>query len=90
MSNVNVNLQTINIYHVLLNVELSIFISRSVMMALTSPCGILSDEEECGAVFESTAADVVGLMRSQRFLSPLPEISVINPAADSLTPNKEV
>lgn len=60
------------------------------MMALTSPCGILSDEEECGAVFESTAADVVGLMRSQRFLSPLPEISVINPAADSLTPNKEL
>lgn len=59
-------------------------------MALASPCGILSDEEECGAVFESTAADVVGLMRSQRFLSPLPEISVITPAADSLTPTKEL
>nr|AAH95661.1 Zgc:112061 protein [Danio rerio] len=59
-------------------------------MALASPCGILSDEEECGAVFESTAADVVGLMRSQRFVSPLPEISVITPAADSLTPTKEL
>ncbi|XP_051960808.1 kinesin-like protein KIF20A [Xyrauchen texanus] len=58
-------------------------------LALASPCGVLSDEEECGAVFESTAADIGGLMRSQRFLSPLPEISVITPAADSITPIKE-
>uniref|UniRef100_A0A671KPL0 Kinesin-like protein n=1 Tax=Sinocyclocheilus anshuiensis TaxID=1608454 RepID=A0A671KPL0_9TELE len=43
-----------------------------VVMALASPCGILSDEEECGAVFESTAADIGALMmRSQRFVSPL-------------------
>lgn len=55
-------------------------------MALASPCGILSDEDECGAVFESTAADIGALMRSQRFVSPLPEISVITPAADSGTP----
>ncbi|XP_050948484.1 kinesin-like protein KIF20A [Labeo rohita] len=58
-------------------------------MALASPCGILSDEEECGAVFESTAADIGALMRSQRFVSPLPEISVITPAADSRTPTQE-
>ncbi len=59
-------------------------------MALASPCGILSDEEECGAVFESTAADIGALMRSQRFVSPLPEISVITPAADPQTPTQEV
>lgn len=59
--------------------------SSSVVMALTlaSPCGILSDEDECGAVFESTAADIGGLVKSQRFVSHLPEISVIAPAADS-------
>ncbi len=55
-------------------------------MALASPCGILSDDEECGAVFESTAAD----LRSQRFVSPLPEISVITCAADPQTPTHEV
>ncbi|XP_067280652.1 kinesin-like protein KIF20A [Pseudorasbora parva] len=59
-------------------------------MALASPCGVLSDEDECGAVFESTAADIGALMRSQRFVSPLPEISVITPAADSQTPTKEI
>ncbi|XP_016315803.1 kinesin-like protein KIF20A [Sinocyclocheilus anshuiensis] len=59
-------------------------------MALASPCGILSDEEECGAVFESTAADIGALMmRSQRFVSPLPEISVISPAAEPQTPTQE-
>ncbi|KAF4098144.1 hypothetical protein G5714_020174 [Onychostoma macrolepis] len=63
--------------------------SRRVVMALASPCGILSDEEECGAVFESTAADIGALMRSQRFVSPLPEISVITPAADPQTPTQE-
>lgn len=59
-------------------------------MALASPCGVLSDEDECGAVFESTAADIGALLRSRRFVSPLPEISVITPAADSQTPTKEV
>lgn len=59
-------------------------------MALASPCGVLSDEDECGAVFESTAADIGALLRCQRFVSPLPEISVITPAADSQTPTKEV
>ncbi|XP_051956065.1 kinesin-like protein KIF20A isoform X2 [Xyrauchen texanus] len=62
---------------------------RSGVMALASPRGVLSDEEGCGAVFESTAADIGGLMISQRFVSPLPEISVITPAADSITPIKE-
>ncbi|XP_057216807.1 kinesin-like protein KIF20A isoform X2 [Triplophysa rosa] len=57
-------------------------------LTLASPCGILSDDDECGAVFESTAADIGGLMRSQRFVSHLPEISVITAAADSLTPAK--
>ncbi|XP_073727245.1 kinesin-like protein KIF20A [Misgurnus anguillicaudatus] len=52
-------------------------------LTLASPCGILSDEDECGAVFESTAADIGGLVKSQRFVSHLPEISVIAPAADS-------
>lgn len=59
-------------------------------MALASPCGILSDEDECGAVFESTAADVGALLRSQRFVSPLQEISVITPAADLRSPVQEV
>ncbi|XP_043077329.1 kinesin-like protein KIF20A [Puntigrus tetrazona] len=59
-------------------------------MALASPCGVLSDEEECGAVFESTAADIGALMRSKRFVSPsLPEISVISPGADPQTPTRE-
>ncbi|XP_077052466.1 kinesin-like protein KIF20A [Siphateles boraxobius] len=58
-------------------------------MALASPYGVLSDEEECGAVFESTAADIGALMRCPGFVSPLPEISVITPAADSQTPIKE-
>ncbi|XP_048023030.1 kinesin-like protein KIF20A isoform X1 [Megalobrama amblycephala] len=58
-------------------------------MALASPCGVLSDEDECGAVFESTAADIGALLRSRRFVSTLPEISVITPAADSQTPTKE-
>ncbi|XP_051537223.1 kinesin-like protein KIF20A isoform X2 [Myxocyprinus asiaticus] len=62
---------------------------KSGVMALASACGVLSDEEVCGAVFESTAADIGGLMRSQRFVSPLPEISVLTPAADSITPFKE-
>ncbi|XP_056587893.1 kinesin-like protein KIF20A isoform X2 [Triplophysa dalaica] len=57
-------------------------------LTLASPCGILSDDDECGAVFESTAADIGGLMRSQRFVSHLPEISVITPAADTQTPAK--
>ncbi|KAA0720397.1 Kinesin-like protein KIF20A [Triplophysa tibetana] len=57
-------------------------------LTLASPCGILSDDDECGAIFESTAADIGGLMRSQRFVSHLPEISVITPAADSQTPAK--
>jgi len=59
-------------------------------MALASPYGVLSDEEECGAVFESTAADIGALMRGPRFASPLPEISVITPAVDSQTPTKQV
>ncbi|XP_073680893.1 kinesin-like protein KIF20A [Garra rufa] len=59
-------------------------------MALASPCGILSDEDECRAVFESTAADIGAFMKSQRFVSPLPDISVITPAADPQTPTQEL
>ncbi|XP_016347636.1 kinesin-like protein KIF20A [Sinocyclocheilus anshuiensis] len=59
-------------------------------MALASPCGLLSDEDECGAVFESTAADIGAVVRSQRFVSVLPEISVISPAADPRTPTQEI
>ncbi|XP_072517517.1 kinesin-like protein KIF20A [Salminus brasiliensis] len=56
---------------------------------LRSPGGVLSDDEECGAVFESTAADMGGLLRSQRFGAPIQEISVIAPATDPPTPAKE-
>uniref|UniRef100_W5KMB2 Kinesin-like protein n=1 Tax=Astyanax mexicanus TaxID=7994 RepID=W5KMB2_ASTMX len=56
---------------------------------LRSPGGILSDEEECGAVFESTAADIGGLLHPQRFRAPIQEISVIAPATDPQTPTKE-
>lgn len=42
---------------------------------LLSPCGVLSDEEECGAILESTAADLGGLLRPPQ--RPLPEISLI-------------
>lgn len=59
-------------------------------MALASPCGLLSDEDECGAVFESTAADIGSVVRSQRFVSVLPEISVISPAADPRAPAQEI
>lgn len=59
-------------------------------MALASPCGLLSDEDECGAVFESTAADIGSVVRSQRFVSVLPEISVISPAADTRAPAQEI
>lgn len=59
-------------------------------MALASPCGLLSDEDECGAVFESTAADIGSVVRSQHFVSVLPEISVISPAADPRAPAQEI
>lgn len=61
-----------------------------VIMALASPCALLSDEEECGAVFESTAADLGSVVRSQRFVSVLPEISVISPGADPRTHPTEI
>ncbi|XP_016114307.1 kinesin-like protein KIF20A [Sinocyclocheilus grahami] len=53
-------------------------------MALASPCGLLSDEDECGAVLESTAADIGAVVRA------LPEISAISPAADPRTPTREI
>ena len=53
------------------------------------PGAVLSDEDECGAVFESTAADISGL-HSQRYGVPLQEISVIAPAGDLQIPAKEV
>ncbi|KAJ8266143.1 hypothetical protein GJAV_G00126400 [Gymnothorax javanicus] len=59
----------------------------AMAVRLASPCGLLSDEEECGAaVFESTAADVGGLMGT-RFPRPtMPEISLISPALEPRTP----
>ncbi|XP_028842618.1 kinesin-like protein KIF20A [Denticeps clupeoides] len=49
--------------------------------ALASPGGVFSDEDECGAVFESTAADLCCAARSRRSAAPTPEVSII-PAAD--------
>lgn len=54
---------------------------------LLSPCGVLSDEEECGPVLESTAADLGGLLHPQ---PPLPEISLISPAVEPCTPARKV
>ncbi|XP_066502774.1 kinesin-like protein KIF20A [Hoplias malabaricus] len=59
-------------------------------VAVPSPGAVLSDEEECGAVFESTAADIGGLAAPRRFGAPLQEISVISPPLDPQTPAKEV
>lgn len=71
--------------------RLSLSLSGVAMSAmLRSPGVVLSDEEECGAVFESTAADIGGLIRSQHFGTPLQEISVIAPAAVPRTPAKVV
>ncbi|XP_063053803.1 kinesin-like protein KIF20A [Engraulis encrasicolus] len=55
--------------------------------ALLSPsCGVFSDEDECGHVFESTAADLGGLLRPQ---PPLPELSLISPAMEPCTPARK-
>lgn len=54
---------------------------------LLSPCGVLSDEDECGPVLESTAADLGGLLRPQ---PPLPEISLIIPTVEPCTPARQV
>ncbi|KAG5273588.1 hypothetical protein AALO_G00153140 [Alosa alosa] len=53
---------------------------------LLSPCGLLSDEDECGAVLESTAADLGSLLRPQ---PPLPEISLIAPTIEPCTPARQ-
>ncbi|KAL2093192.1 hypothetical protein ACEWY4_010504 [Coilia grayii] len=54
--------------------------------ALLSPCGVFSDEDECGPVLESTAADLGGLLRPQ---PPLPELSLISPAVEPCTPARK-
>ncbi|XP_076836361.1 kinesin-like protein KIF20A [Brachyhypopomus gauderio] len=54
-----------------------------------SPGAVFSDEDECGAVFESTAADLRGSVRVQLFGAPLPELSVIAPTMELKTPAKE-
>ncbi|KAJ7996282.1 hypothetical protein DPEC_G00235470 [Dallia pectoralis] len=49
---------------------------------MASPCGVLSDEEEAMAVFESTAADIGGLAGQRLNVITLPEISMISPGLD--------
>ncbi|XP_036381534.1 kinesin-like protein KIF20A [Megalops cyprinoides] len=57
---------------------------------MASPGGVLSDEEDGGAaVFESTAADVAGLMGSRHCGAALPEISLISPGLEPPTPQKQ-
>ncbi|XP_030622593.1 kinesin-like protein KIF20A [Chanos chanos] len=59
-------------------------------LTLNSPSGVLSDEEECGAVFESTAADIGGQTPTQHFGGPFSEISVISPASCTQAPARKV
>ncbi|KAG7484892.1 hypothetical protein MATL_G00055110 [Megalops atlanticus] len=62
----------------------------AMALHLASPGGVLSDEEEGGAaVFESTAADVAGLMGSRGCGAALPEISLISPGLEPPTPQKQ-
>ncbi|XP_061105163.1 kinesin-like protein KIF20A isoform X1 [Conger conger] len=59
-------------------------------LRLASPGGLLSDEEEGGAaVFESTAADVGGLMGTRFRGATMPEISLISPSLEPQTPQRE-
>ncbi|XP_045546048.1 kinesin-like protein KIF20A isoform X1 [Salmo salar] len=52
-------------------------------LSMASPCGVLSDEEEGGmAVFESTAADIGGLVGQRLNEVTLPEISIISPGLE--------
>eukprot|EP00063_Salmo_salar_P076802 XP_014051637.1 PREDICTED: kinesin-like protein KIF20A isoform X1 [Salmo salar] len=55
-------------------------ITQQVVMALSmaSPCGVLSNEEDGMAVFESTAADVGGRLNGVT----LPELSIISPGLE--------
>uniref|UniRef100_A0A4W4DRF2 Kinesin-like protein n=1 Tax=Electrophorus electricus TaxID=8005 RepID=A0A4W4DRF2_ELEEL len=55
-----------------------------------SPGAVFSDEEECSAVFESTAADIGGSVPVPRFGAPLTELSVIIPSTEPKTPAKQV
>lgn len=60
-------------------------------LRLASPCGLLSDEDEGGAaVFESTAADVGGLMGARFRAAAMPEISLISPSLEPQTPQRGV
>ncbi|KAJ8348315.1 hypothetical protein SKAU_G00269040 [Synaphobranchus kaupii] len=66
--------------------------SEVIAMALhlVSPCCLLSDEEEVGAaVFESTAADVGGLLGTHCRGATIPEISLICPGLEPQTPQRE-
>ncbi|XP_035377301.1 kinesin-like protein KIF20A isoform X2 [Electrophorus electricus] len=54
-----------------------------------SPGAVFSDEEECSAVFESTAADIGGSVPVPRFGAPLTELSVIIPSTEPKTPAKQ-
>ncbi|XP_035290391.1 kinesin-like protein KIF20A isoform X1 [Anguilla anguilla] len=59
-------------------------------VCLASPCGLLSDEEEGGAaVFESTAADVGGLMGTRFLGATMPEVSLISQSLEPQTPQRE-
>ncbi|KAL0993959.1 hypothetical protein UPYG_G00116100 [Umbra pygmaea] len=51
-------------------------------VSMASPCGVLSDDEEGMAVFESTAADMGSLAAARLNGVTLPEISMISPGLD--------
>lgn len=53
--------------------------------SLSSPYGLAFDDDEEMAVFESTAAEIGGLVRPR-----LPEISVISPGLDIRPANTEL
>ena len=60
-------------------------------LSMASPCGVLSDEEEGGmAVFESTAADIGGLVGQRLNEVTLPEISIISPGLEPRPSIREV
>lgn len=55
-------------------------------LSMASPCGVLSNEEDGMAVFESTAADVGGRLNGVT----LPELSIISPGLEHRPSIREV
>lgn len=59
-------------------------------LSMASPCGVLSNEEDGMAVFESTAADIGGLVGQRLNEVTLPEISIISPGLEPRPSIREV